>query len=45
MSLADAFKHKDNVNTLAERGGTQGRSAMLGVLYDELARCVCFIDL
>ena len=41
MSLADAFKHKNNVTTIAERGVKLGRSAMLGVLYDELARFVC----
>ena len=41
MSLANAFKHKNNVTTIAERGVKLGRSAMLGVLYDELARFVC----
>ena len=41
MSLANAFKHKNNVTTIAERGVKLGKSAMLGVLYDELARFVC----
>ena len=38
MSLADAYKHKSNITTIADRAEAQGRNAMLGVFYDELAR-------
>ena len=38
MSLADDYKHKSNITTIAERAVAQGRNAMLGVPYDELAR-------
>ena len=38
MPLSTASKHKHNVMTIAERGVSQGRKELLGVLYDELAR-------
>ena len=38
MSLADAYKHKSNITTIADRAVAQGRNAMLAVFYDELAR-------
>ena len=38
MPLGTASRHKHNVMTIAERGVSQGRKELLGVLYDELGR-------
>ena len=38
MPLETASEHKHNVMSIAERGVSQGRKELLGVLYDELAR-------
>ena len=39
-SLADAFKHNANIRTIARRAVLQGMSALVGVVYDELALSV-----
>ena len=39
MPVSTAVTHKHNVMSIAERGVAHGRRELLGVLYDEVARC------
>ena len=40
MTFEDAVNHRMNVVEISVTAKAQGRTPLLGVLYDELARCV-----
>ena len=39
LSFQGAMKHKNVVTEVANSAGAEGRTRMLGVMYDELSRC------
>ena len=41
LQFCDAMTHKCIVLDLANQAGSDGRTRLLGVLYDELCRCAC----
>ena len=45
MAFEDAVNHRMNVVEISVTAKAQGRTPLLGVLYDELARCVLPLSL